>query len=597
MSAPHGFGPTWLTHGGARLRLFAPGRERVLVRMETRTGARGPARIMERDVRGWHWLDCPGCEPGDRYSFDLDGLIVPDPASRFQPAGMQGSSELVDLQAYDWKTPWRGRSWADAVVYEVHVGCFSSAGNYAGVEAKLDHLASLGVTVIELMPLAQFAGERGWGYDGVLWYSPHHAYGRPEQLQRLVDAAHARGIMVLLDVVYNHFGPEGHYIPQYWPAFVNADVHTPWGAAINYDRDGSTDVREFALQNAAHWLREYRFDGLRLDAVHAIHDQSDRLFLDELATRLRREFSGRELHLVLENEHNDPRLLERQDGVARTFTAQWNDDVHHGLHVAVTGESEGYYGDYQNAALLPRALAEGFGFQGEYMQACRSERGAPSAHLPPGAFIDFIQNHDQIGNRAFGDRVTMNASDEAQRGVLAVLLLSPHVPMLFMGEEWGSRSPFAFFCDFPEPLATAVREGRRKEFAHFAAFGDPAARERIPDPLAVETFASCKLDWERLDQPDGQRRLAFVRELLELRHAQIVPWTAQPLDGQAEWALHGNAFSVRWKSAQSALVLRANLSDSSSLLPEVEGRLLFETGNVNSGQFGPWAVRWDWLDV
>jgi malto-oligosyltrehalose trehalohydrolase len=597
MTAPHGFGPAWLPHGGVRFRLHAPGRERVLLRIESRSGSRGPARVMERDARGWHWLDCPGCEPGDRYGFDLDGQLVPDPASRFQPDGVHGLSELIDLQAYDWRSVWRGRPWREAVLYELHVGCFSPRGDYAGVEARLDHLQRLGITAIELMPLAQFAGRRGWGYDGVLPFAPHQAYGRPADLQRLVDAAHARGIMVLLDVVYNHFGPEGHFIPQYWPGFVNPAVHTPWGAAINYDGEGRAEVREFALQNAAYWLREYRFDGLRLDAVHAIRDRSEPHLLNELATRLRREFAGREPHLVLENEHNDAGLLERDRGVARLFTAQWNDDVHHGLHVALTAEAESYYADYQpRPALLPRALAEGFAFQGETMQAIGRERGQPSAHLPAEAFVDFLQNHDQIGNRGLGDRLAATVAPEAVRAAHAVLLLCPHVPLLFMGEEWGARSPFAFFCDFPEPLASAVRDGRRKEFAGFAAFSNAEARERIPDPLLEATFASCKLDWDALESDAARENLEHVRRLLTVRRTEVVPRFGGE-SPRGEWQLTDGAFLVRWRAQGGALVLRANLQPVAATLADPGGRRLFECGAVDGDRLAPWSVCWHWLEA
>ena len=595
MNLPRSFGPAWLPQGGIRFHLFAPGRDRVLLRLDMRNGGRGPARVMERDAEGWHWLDCPGCEPGDRYQFDLDGLLVPDPASRFQPDGINGPSQLVDLQAYDWRCPWRGRPWREAVIYEVHVGTFSETGDYAGVERRLEHLASLGVTAIELMPLAQFAGERGWGYDGVLPYAPHHTYGRPEQLQHLVDAAHAHGLMVLLDVVYNHYGPEGHYIPQYWPSFVNPDVHTPWGSAINYDADGSDAVREFVLQNASGWLRDFRFDGLRLDAVHAIHDEREPALLDVLATRLRREFPAREIHLVVENEHNEPRLLEREGGEIRRFSAQWNDDVHHGLHVALTGESEGYYGDFPRPAQLPLALAEGFAFQGEHMKASGRARGAPSAHLPPVAFVDFLQNHDQVGNRAFGDRIVMLASAEAVDAALTLLLLSPHVPLLFMGDEWGATAPFAFFCDFPEPLATAVREGRRKEFASFAAFQDAGARERIPDPLAPETFNACRLDWTQLDGAEGQRRCALVRRLLSLRREHIVPWLEGVREG-GRWATHGDAFSVRWTDGRRALLLQANLTSRTASVPVTGATALFSIGAAEDATLGPWSARWTLAD-
>ena len=597
MTPVQGFGPLWLPHGGARFRLFAPARRKVQLRLESRTGARAPACTMERNAEGWHWLDCPGCEPGDCYAFDLgDGLIVPDPASRRQPRGVHGPSEIVDLQAYAWRTPWRGRPWHEAVIYELHVGTFSSGGDYAGVEQRLDYLQSLGITALELMPVAQFAGHRGWGYDGVLPFAPHCDYGTPAQLQALVDAAHARGLMVLLDVVYNHFGPEGHYIPRYWPHFVNPEVHTPWGAAVNYDAQGAAEVRSFVLDNAAYWLREFRLDGLRFDAVHAIHDRSPRPLLREVAERLRREFAGRELHLVIENERNDAQWLDRDGDAAGTFSAQWNDDVHHGLHTALTGESEGYYVDFApDRALLPRALATGFAWQGEVPPSRQAPRGTPSGGLRRTAFVDFLQNHDQVGNRATGERIAKLAPAEARQAALAILLLSPHVPLLFMGEEWGTQRPFLYFCDFAEPLASAIRNGRRREFSHFAAFRDETARDRLPDPLSESTFEASCLDWREADAPESDNELALVRKLLALRHVHVAPWLVANPVGEAEHRNDGSAFHVRWAGTRRDLHLQANLGAETATMPAPGGAdTLFERGRRSGDRFEPWTVRWSW---
>lgn len=599
MRSVKGFGPLWLPHGGARFRLYAPACDRVLLRLESRTGARSTARPMERTTDGWHWLDCPGCEPGDRYAYDVGSTVVPDPASRFQPAGVHGPSELVDLEAYRWRGAWRGRPWHEAVTCELHVGAFSPEGTYEGVEARLDHLARTGYTAIELMPLSHFAGRRGWGYDGVLPFAPHAAYGPPSALQALVDAAHERGLMMLLDVVYNHFGPEGNHLPRYWPGLTNPHVHTPWGNAIDYDLVRARAVREFVIENARYWLREYRFDGLRLDAVHAIHDGQERSLLRELASTLRREFDGRELHLVLENDDNDARLLERESSAPLWYSAQWNDDVHHGLHVALTGEREAYYADYvPGASQLPRALAEGFAFQGERMEVRGLARGTPSGHLPWTAFIDFLQNHDQVGNRAFGERLAALAPEAGLRAAQAVLLLSPHVPLMFMGEEWGTLRPFLFFCDFDEPLATAVRDGRRREFAGFAAFADNASRERIPDPVDAATFEASRLDWGELRQPRARRHLEHVRRLLALRREQVMPWLAATAGrGSTRWETHGTAFVVRWSAAGRALVLRANLAAAPARVPAPGGTPLFDFGEVHDHGLGAWSVSWSWLDA
>ena len=406
-----------------------------------------------------------------------------DPASRYQPEDVHGPSEVVDPAAFAWTDlEWQGRPWKEAVLYEMHIGAFTPEGTFGAAVTKLDYLLELGVTAIEIMPVGDFPGRRDWGYDGALSYAPDASYGRPEELKALVDAAHARGLMVLLDVVYNHFGPEGSFLKAIAPQFFTERYKTPWGEAINMDGDGSGPVREYFIHNALYWIEEFHFDGLRFDAVHAILDDSPRHLLEELAERVRSAFPGDHVHLILENEENQASRLARDStGRPRWYTAQWNDDLHHVLHVAVTGELAGYYGDYiGRPEKLGRALAEGFAFQGEVMPYRGGPRGEPSGALPPTAFVAFAQNHDQVGNRAFGDRLSAIASPEAVRAVGAVYLLLPQIPMLFMGEEWGAAQPFPFFCDFGPDLAQAVRKGRREEFARFPEFEDPAVRERIP---------------------------------------------------------------------------------------------------------------------
>ncbi|HEY6863977.1 MAG TPA: malto-oligosyltrehalose trehalohydrolase, partial [Burkholderiales bacterium] len=433
--------------GGARFRLWAPAAKTVELCLGDETLA------MDRDPEGWFETVRPA-GGGERYRYRIDSdLLVPDPASRFNPDDVHGPSELVDPLAYEWRdAAWRGRPWEDAVIYELHVGTFSAEGTYAGVERRLDELAGVGVTAVELMPLADFPGTRGWGYDGVLPYAPDASYGRPEDLKRLVDGAHARGLMMFLDVVYNHFGPDGNYLHSYAPRFFTDRYRTPWGAAIDFEDERA--VREFFVHNALYWLEEYRFDGLRFDAVHAIHDASRPDIVEEIADRVRAG-PGREraIHLVLENDANRARYLERgPDGRPRRYTAQWNDDVHHAFHVLLTGESDGYYSDYADrpAARLGRCLTEGFAYQGEPSPFRDGEiRGEPSAHLPPTAFVSFIQNHDQVGNRALGERISRLAPEAALEAAMAVLLLAPSPPMLFMGDEFAAATPFLFFCDFP----------------------------------------------------------------------------------------------------------------------------------------------------
>ncbi len=477
-----------ITSEGVRFRLWAPKAERVALRLH------GTGELpMTRDDGGWHHLTTAAARAGSLYQYLIGGQAVPDPASRYQPEDVHGPSEVVDPGTYDWRdATWPGRRWEEIVLYELHAGSFSESGDFAGIARHLDHLVDLGVTAIELMPVADFPGGRNWGYDGVLPFAPDSRYGRPEELKRLIDQSHARGLAVFLDVVYNHFGPDGNYLHLYAPDFFTERHKTPWGAAINFDGDTARPVRDFFIENALYWLEEFHFDGLRFDAVHAILDDSRRHILTELAETVRARLgAGRPIHLVLENDKNQARLLG-----PRLFTAQWDDDIHHALRVLTTGEIEGYYADYAErpAERLGRALAEGFAYQGD-LSAYRGEaRGEPSAGLPPTAFVSFIQNHDQVGNNAFGTRLARLAAPEIIRIAAAIYLLSPQIPMLFMGEEWGAEQPFAFFCDFGPELAEAVRQGRRREFAKFPAFRDAAARARIPDPCAATTFASAVLD-------------------------------------------------------------------------------------------------------
>ncbi len=442
---------------GVRFRIWAPQHERMALRLD----AQPRVWKLERESGGWHTLISAHAKPGTRYQFVLpDGMAVPDPASRYQPEDVHGPSEVMDPGSYRWRNlDWRGRPWEEAVIYELHVGCFTDAGSFDAARERLSHLAGLGVTAIELMPLSDFPGSRNWGYDGVLPYAPDASYGHPDSLKALIDAAHGLGLMVLIDVVYNHFGPEGNYLGLYAPQFFSARHQTPWGSAVNFDGRDSRPVREFFIHNALYWLEEFHCDGLRLDAVHAILDDSPAHILAELAQRVRAAFPDRHIHLLLENEHNQARLLVRtRQQAIRLYDAQWNDDVHHVLHAAATGETEGYYADYAaRTSLLGRALAEGFAFQGEHMAYRGSARGEPSSQLPPAAFVAFLQNHDQVGNRAFGERISMLATAPAVRAATAIYLLLPQIPMLFMGEEWHTRQPFLFFCDFGAELGQAVR--------------------------------------------------------------------------------------------------------------------------------------------
>jgi len=530
---------------------------------------------MQAHEDGWYSIEAPYAA-GTQYRYLIDGeLEVPDPASRAQAGDVHQPSVVVDPLAYRWRNlEWQGRPWHETVLYELHVGAY---GGYAHIEQRLGELAELGVTAIELMPLAEFPGDRNWGYDGVLPYAPEASYGTPEQLKQLIDTAHGHGLMVFLDVVYNHFGPDGNFLGRYASPFFRHDQHTPWGDAIDFRR---REVREFFINNALMWLNEYRFDGLRLDAVHAIPDLD---FLVELAKRVRGETEpGRHVHLVLENEHNRASLLEQG------FTAQWNDDGHNVLHTILTGESQGYYAEYNQDATdkLARFLGEGFIYQGQKNR--RGEpRGEPSAHLSPTSFVLFLQNHDQTGNRAFGERLINLSDPDALRAATAVLLLSPMIPLLFMGEEWGSRQPFLFFTSHHGELADAVREGRRGEFAEFAEFADAETRARIPDPNAVETFEASRPDFSSAGEPGHAEWLAYYRTLLQIRHAEILPRLAGARFFGAA-ALGKAAVLARWKMADgSTLRLELNLGTASVPLTVTRGsaRLLFSNRDMSDGRF------------
>jgi len=570
------FGAEARRGGATRFRLWAPARSSVEIELDA-PGARPRRLAMSAIAGGWHELEAPDASAGTRYRFLLgDGMAVPDPASRRNPQDVHGPSEVVDPLAYEWRdAAWRGRPWEEAVIYELHVGAFTREGTFAAARARLPELAELGVTAVELMPVADFPGGRNWGYDGVLPFAPDASYGPPEELKALVDEAHRLGLMVLLDAVYNHFGPEGNYLHAYCPQFFNPRRHTPWGAAINFDGAGSRTVREFFVHNALYWVEEYRMDGLRLDAVHAIRDASDPHIVCEIAEALR-EGPGRErhVHLVIENDRNEARYL------GRCATAQWNDDVHHALHVLATGERDGYYADYAEAPLdrLGRALAEGFAFQGE-PSAYRGgrPRGEPSGHLPPQAFVSFLQTHDQVGNRALGERLCAIADPQALRAAVACVLLAPSPPLLFMGEEFAASTPFLFFCDFGPELAAAVTRGRRQEFARFERFSDPEAQAAIPDPNDPATFAASRLRWDEIDRPPHGDWLALHRELLALRHRLIVPRLAGMRSGGDFRIEGGGVLRVDWLLGDgSRLHLVANFAATpSGPVPMPPGQIVY----------------------
>jgi malto-oligosyltrehalose trehalohydrolase len=587
------FGAELLPGGGARFRLWAPGARTVALVLEPAA----PLPMLPMPG-GWFALDCPEAGVGSLYRFEIDGGIrVPDPASRCNPQGVHGPSQVCDPLAFRWADgDWRGRPWTEAVVYELHVGTFSPEGTFAGVERRLDYLAGLGATVLELMPVAEFPGLRNWGYDGVLPFAPEHAYGPPEDLKRLVAAAHRRGLMVMLDVVYNHFGPEGNHLAAYAPAFFSRTHQTPWGPVINFDGPGSGPVRDFFIHNALYWLEEFHLDGLRLDAVHAILDDSRPHLLEELAAAVG-DGPGRrrQVHLVLENDRNEASRL----APPRPCTAQWNDDFHHAMHLLTTGEKGGYYADYADDPVghLGRCLTQGFSFQGQASPfRGGAPRGEPSAGLPLGSFLNQLQTHDQVGNRAFGERLGALAPPGALDMATAILLLAPSPPMLFMGEEFGAATPFLFFCDFQGTLADAVREGRQRECPDFAAHATPEARAAIPDPNAETTFTRSRLDWACLEVPPHADLLALHRRLLDLRRRQIVPRLAGAAGPGPAFARVGErGLACSWRLGDgSQYALLANLGPERCRgFARPPGIPLFAAPDQPfDGALPPWAAIW-----
>jgi maltooligosyltrehalose trehalohydrolase len=594
------FGAECREDGSVRFRLWAPKAQRVSVFLENKQS--GSLSMAKLDG-GWFELGVGNARPGDRYKYLIDDATeVPDPGSRFQPSDVHGPSEIVDPNAFDWSDEnWQGRAWEDAVIYELHVGAFSPAGTFAGVEEKLDYLADIGVTAIELMPVSDFPGKRNWGYDGVLPYAPDGSYGRPEDLKRLIQSAHEKGLMIFLDVVYNHFGPDGNYLREYAPQFFTDRHRIPWGEAINFDGGDSRTVRDFFIDNALYWLEEYHFDGLRLDAAHAIVDDSRPDILVELAETVRETFgSHRHVHLILENGDNASRYLRRANSERPPlYDAQWNDDFHNALHVLLTGETDGYYRDYREEPVryLGRCLAEGFAFQGEFSEYEGANRGESSANLPPVSFVNFIQNHDQIGNRAFGERIATLTTEYALKAGLAILLLAPSPPLLFMGEEFGANTPFLFFCDFAGDLATAVTDGRRNEFSRFEQFHSDAVRAQIPDPNSESTFERSKLDWQTVNEQIHTNWLDFYRELLSIRRDAIIPHLKLGTGDRAKYNVAGKgSLAVNWTFGDnSSLTLLANLgSEPGSGIPRPRGDVIYTSVPEASLQkeLPPWCVAW-----
>ncbi|EMD1658558.1 malto-oligosyltrehalose trehalohydrolase [Pluralibacter gergoviae] len=568
------WGAEFIADNAVRFRVWAEGQASLTLRLAGRELA------MTRSPDGWFEIEAADVAHGDEYQFLLaDGTAVADPASRAQADSVNGPSLVIDPRRYPHRqTAWRGRPWEETVIYELHIGTFTPEGTLLAAMERLPYLAGIGITQLEVMPVAQFGGNRGWGYDGVLLYAVHSAYGTPGDFHAFIDAAHALGMSVVLDIVLNHFGPEGNYLPRLSPGFFDSARMTPWGNGIAYQNPA---VRDYILDAPLFWLSEYRLDGLRFDAIDQIEDDPDDHVLVEIAQRIRQHLPDRHVHLTTEDSRNVIFLHPRdEDGNAPLFTGEWNDDYHNAAHVFATGETRGYYQDFAErpGEKLARAMAEGFAYQGEVSPQTGEPRGVPCLGQPPSFFVDFIQNHDQTGNRAQGERLIALAGADATRILQAALLLSPHVPLLFMGEEYGETRPFLFFTDFHGELAKAVREGRAKEFAGHAGHGDA-----VPDPNDLETFRRSKLDWQRMQSADGQAWLALVRALIALRQRRIAPLIARGAmaEGRVLQA-EDRAVAVQWRFDNVTLSLALNLD--SDALPDLPGEVLFRWPRAQDAQ-------------
>jgi len=589
--------------GGVDFRLWGPAAQEVELALAGGVGA--PPRLVAAscDAQGWWECHVPEATAGTLYQWRIDGdLLVPDPASRQNPLGVLQPSCVVDPLQFEWDGDWNGRPWTDVVLYELHLGAFTPEGTFAAATGRLEALARLGITAIELMPVAAFPGRFGWGYDGVLPFAPHAAYGTPDEFKHFIQAAHRLGMMVFLDVVYNHFGPRGNHLGRYAPQFFSATHSSPWGAAINFDGEASRPVRDLFIHNALYWVLEYRIDGLRLDAVHAITDAGRPDFLQELSQAVRDATPGRHVHLVLENEANDHGRLAPQPRPGR-FDAQWNDDFHHALHAALTGERRGCYQDYAREPLnlLARALTHGLLFETAARKpggARRECREAPPQ--PLGTMVNCANNHDQSGNRPFGERLGRLAPPGAAPLALLLSLLTPATPLLFFGDEWGTDTPFLYFADWDGELRDAVRRGREHEFGHFAAAASgPAA---WPDPCDRASFDASRPDAAQRSSPEGRRMLELVHAALALRREHIAPRQHLLLTGQHSAQRIGDTgLRVRWHYADGPwLALEANLGPQpvhlASADPALAGarellRHAWPEGTPQDTWPG-WAARW-----
>jgi maltooligosyltrehalose trehalohydrolase len=534
--------------GGARFRVLAPAANELV--LELVGGPQAGMYPMKRggEVGAWD-LEMTGVRAGQHYRYRIDGRgPFPDPASRFQPRGVHGPSELVDPNAFRWTdSTWSGVSPGQLVVYELHTGTFSKTGTFASVADTLPALRDLGVTAIEIMPIADFAGARNWGYDGGALYAPSRAYGRPDDLRALVDRAHQLGLAVILDVVYNHLGPEGAYLTQFNPVYL-LDRATPWGSAVNLDGPGSDLVRRFIVDNAVHWLREYHLDGLRVDATHALIDEGPVPFMREFS-QVVRSAVARPILLHAEDYRNLNEIVRNDTQRGWGLDGVWSDDFHHVLRRMVAGDSHSYYADYDGTIdELARILGQGWLHTGSFSKHLQTRRGTDPSAIPMNRFVVCVQNHDQVGNRAFGERLNHQVDEATWRALSVLLLTSPMTPLLFMGQEWSASTPFLFFSDLEPGLGRMVTDGRRQEFRHFPEFSTPGARDCIPDPQSPATFEASRLRWEERRLPSHRVVLELYRELLSLRRREPA-LQASNATSQSVSVLDGNSIALRREDA------------------------------------------------
>ena len=552
------------TADGVVFEVWAPNVD-SLVLLTTRGGRTPIERPLARNADGIWTGSFTDVAPGDRYAYSIDGSIPrPDPASRFQPDGVHGWSAIVDPASFEWSDAgWPGVDPARVVIYELHVGTFSGHGTFRDVASRLGYLRDLGVTVVELMPVAEFPGRRNWGYDGAALFAPSHCYGDPDDLRALIDRAHALGLGVVLDVVYNHLGPEGAYLWSFAPSFFTSAHTTPWGPAVNLEGEGAPQVRRFLIENARHWIREYHADGLRLDATHAFIDTTGAPFLAELTDAVHASADRRVL-VYAEDSRNLSQMVRSRTLGGWGLDGVWADDFHHVVRRAVAGDTSGYYADYQGTTReLAQTIASGWLYSGQHSEYLRRARGTDPSEVPLGKCVICLQNHDQIGNRARGDRLHHSVDAAVWRAVVTLLLTAPMTPLLFMGQEWAARTPFLFFTDFEPALGSLVVEGRRREFRHFPEFASAEGARSIPDPQADETFEASRLDWPERHAPAHACSLALHRALLQERGARPALWASGATSCDARAIDDSTVFVVRRDPGEDAdIVVVAKLHGS-----------------------------------